>query len=207
MGVIMNIINKIKKVNELVRKDGVYIKEMDKDKKNPPLTVSAWSKIKYFRQVFGDELGFDTQLFVHENHYVAKCKIIAYDPERILATGHHKTFKNQGDHQACETLAISRALSFFGILESDITSLEEYNMLGVPITKESKDILSTKGVPVEQIVEELKKAPHETRLNHLRYHVYRPTFVETEKNHPKDFRLLDNAFKSRMNLITKQEKI
>lgn len=207
MGVIMNIINKIKKVNELVRKDGVYIKEMDKDKKNPPLTVSAWSKIKYFRQVFGDELGFDTQLFVHENHYVAKCKIIAYDPERILATGHHKTFKNQGDHQACETLAISRALSFFGILESDITSLEEYNMLGVPITKESKDILSTKGVPVEQIVEELKKAPHETRLKHLRYHVYRPTFVETEKNHPKDFRLLDNAFKSRMNLITKQEKI
>ena len=80
-------------------------------------------------------------------------------------------------------------------------------MLGVPMTKESKDTQSTKGVPVKQIVEELKKAPHETRLNHLRYHVYRPTFVETEKNHPKDFRLLDNAFKSRMNLITKQEKI
>ena len=56
-------------------------------------------------------------------------------------------------------------------------------------------------------VKELKKAPHETRLNHLRYHVYRPTFVETQKNHPRDYRLLDNAFKSRMNLITKQEKI
>jgi len=207
MGVMMNIIDKIKKVNELVRKDGVYIKEMDKDKKNPPLTVSAWSKIKYFRQVFGDELGFDTQLFVHENHYVAKCKIIAYDPERVLATGHHKTFKNQGDHQACETLAISRALSFFGILESDITSLEEYNMLGVPMTKETKDTSNTRGVPVNQIVEELKKAPHETRLNHLRYHVYAPTFNDTQKNHPRDFKLLDNAFKSRMNLITKQEKI
>lgn len=207
MGIMMNIIDKIKKVNELVRKDGVYIKEMDKDKKNPPLTVSAWSKIKYFRQVFGDELGFDTQLFVHENHYVAKCKIIAYDPERVLATGHHKTFKNQGDHQACETLAISRALSFFGILESDITSLEEYNMLGVPMTKETKDPSSTKGTPVKKIVEELKKAPHETRLNHLRYHVYAPTFNDTQKNHPRDFKLLDNAFKSRMNLITKQEKI
>ena len=203
----MNIIDKIKKVNELVRKDGVYIKEMDKDKKNPPLTVSAWSKIKYFRQVFGDELGFDTQLFVHENHYVAKCKIIAYDPERVLATGHHKTFKNQGDHQACETLAISRALSFFGILESDITSLEEYNMLGVPMTKETKDPSSTKGTPVNQIVEELKKAPHETRLNHLRFHKYKPTFDMTFKTNPREHNLLVSTYKSRMNTITKQEKI
>ena len=76
MGV--NMKDKINRVNELVRKDGVYIKEMDKDKKNPPLTVSAWSKIKYFRQVFGDELGFDTQLFVHENLFVLQTKKLIF---------------------------------------------------------------------------------------------------------------------------------
>ena len=135
-----------------------------------------------------------------------------HDPERVLATGHYKQFKKkngtfiQGALSMAESFSISRALSFLGVLDKDITSLEELESLGIPTTKEAKDTQSTKGVPVKQIVEELKKAPHETRLNHLRYHVYRPTFVET-KNHPKDFRLLDNTFKSRMNLITKQEKI
>ena len=199
--------DKIKKINELCRKDGTY--KNDKGQS----TVSLWSKIKYFRQVFGDELGIDTSVMEYEDYYICKCKILAYDPERVLATGHHKQFKKrnatyiQGALPMSESFAISRALSVFGILDSDITSLEEYNMLRVPMTKETKDPSSTKGTPVNKIVEELKKAPHETRLNHLRYHVYRPTFIETEKNHPKDFKLLDNAFKSRMNLITKQEKI
>ena len=204
----INMKEKIDRVNELCRRDGVY-----KNLTTGQTTVSLWSKIKYFRQVFGDQLGFDVSVMEQEDYYIAKCKIIAYDPERVLATGHYKQFKKkngtfiQGALSMAESFSISRALSFLGVLDKDITSLEELESLGIPTTKEAKDTSNTRGVPVKQIVEELKKAPHETRLNHLRYHVYRPTFVETEKNHPKDFRLLDNAFKSRMNLITKQEKI
>ena len=199
--------DKIKQVNELVRKDGVYIKNVDKDKKNPPLTVSAWSKIKYFRQVFGDELGFDTQLFVHDNHYVAKCKILAYDPERVLATGHHKTFKNQGDHQACETLAISRALSFFGILESDITSLEEYNMLGVPVTKRTKGAANgstNKGV--DQIINEFKKCKN--------IYEYRDCVKENDPyiehaltKHPSTYEAIMNVVENVQEKLNKQENI
>ena len=199
--------DKIKQVNELVRKDGVYIKDVDKDKKNPPLTVSAWSKIKYFRQVFGDELGFDTQLFVHDNHYVAKCKILAYDPERVLATGHHKTFKNQGDHQACETLAISRALSFFGILESDITSLEEYNMLGVPVTKRTKGAANgstNKGV--DQIINEFKKCRNIYEYRKVRR--YNDPYIEQAlTKHPSTYKAIMNVVENVEDKLNKQEKI
>ena len=199
--------DKIKKINELVRKDGVYIKDVDKNKKNPPLTVSAWSKIKYFRQVFGDELGFDTQLFVHDNHYVAKCKILAYDPERVLATGHHKTFKNQGDHQACETLAISRALSFFGILESDITSLEEYNMLGVPVTKRTKGAANgstNKGV--DQIINEFKKCRNIYEYRQVRK--YNDPYIEQAlTKHPSTYKAIMNVVENVEDKLNKQEKI
>lgn len=199
---------KIDRVNELCRRDGVY-----KNLTTGQTTVSLWSKIKYFRQVFGNELGFDTSVFEHDDYYIAKCKILAYDPERVLATGHYKQFKKkngtyiQGALPMAESFAISRSLSFLGVLDKDITSLEELKSLNIPTAKETKDPSSTKGTPVNQIVEELKKAPHETRLNHLRYHKYKPTFDMTFKTNPREHNLLVNTYKSRMNTITKQEKI
>ena len=204
----INMIDKINKINELCRKDGVY-----KNLTTGQTTVSLWSKIKYFRQVFGNELGFDTSVFEHDDYYIAKCKILAYDPERVLATGHYKQFKKkngtyiQGALPMAESFAISRALSFLGVLDKDITSLEELTSLNIPTAKETKDTSNTRGVPVNQIVEELKKAPHETRLNHLRYHKYKPTFDMTFKTNPREHNLLVNTYKSRMNIITKQEKI
>ena len=81
--------DKIKQVNELCRKDGIY--KNDKGQS----TVSLWSKVKYFRQVFGDELGIDTSVMEYTDYYICKCKIVAYDPERVLATGHHKQFKKR----------------------------------------------------------------------------------------------------------------
>ena len=204
----INMIDKINKINELCRKDGVY-----KNLTTGQTTVSLWSKIKYFRQVFGNELGFDTSVFEHDDYYIAKCKILAYDPERVLATGHYKQFKKkngtyiQGALPMAESFAISRALSFLGVLDKDITSLEELKSLNIPTAKETKDTSNTRGVPVNQIVEELKKAPHETRLNHLRYHKYKPTFDMTFKTNPREHNLLVNTYKSRMNIITKQEKI
>ena len=205
--------DKIKQVNELVRKDGVYIKEMDKDKKNPPLTVSAWSKIKYFRQVFGDELGFDTQLFVHDNYYVAKCKILAYDPERVLATGHHKQFKKrnatyiQGALPMSESFAISRALSFFGILDSDITSLEEYASLNIPCTKEVKGAANgstNKGV--DQIINEFKKCRNIYEYRQVRK--YNDPYIEQAlTKHPSTYKAIMNVGENVEDKLNKQEKI
>ena len=58
---------KIDRVNELCRRDGVY-----KNLTTGQTTVSLWSKIKYFRQVFGDQLGFDVSVFEEEEYYIAK---------------------------------------------------------------------------------------------------------------------------------------
>ena len=135
----LNMIEKIKKINELCRRDGIYKNEKGQT------TVSLWSKIKYFRQVFGAELGFNTNVMEYEDYYICKATILAYDPERILSSGHYKQFKKkngtylQGALPMAESFAISRALSFFGIMDSDITSKEEYEALNIPSIKEIKD--------------------------------------------------------------------
>ena len=200
-------IEKIKRINELCRRDGVYVD------RNGLKTVSLWSKIKYFRQVMGSDYGFDTSIFEHEEYYIAKCKIISYDPERTLATGHYKQFKKrngtyiQGGLPMAESFAISRALSFFGILDSDITSKEEYDALNIPVSKEVKDVTQKSGVPVDQIVSEMNKAPHITRLKSLRYHKYKEQFESALKNHPSVYRDLDDVYQTRMDNINQQEKI
>lgn len=193
--------DKIKKINELCRKDGIY--KNDKGQS----TVSLWSKIKFFRQVFGDELGIDTSVMEYEDYYICKCKILAYDPERVLATGHHKTFKNQGDHQACETLAISRALSFFGILDSDITSLEEYASLNIPCTRETKGAANgstNKGV--DQIINEFKKCRNIYEYRQVRK--YNDPYIEQAlTKHPSTYKAIMNVVENVEDKLNKQEKI
>ena len=203
----LNMIEKIKKINELCRRDGTYKNEKGQT------TVSLWSKIKYFRQVFGAELGFNTNVMEYEDYYICKATILAYDPERILSSGHYKQFKKkngtylQGALPMAESFAISRALSFFGILDSDITSKEEYDALNIPVSKEVKDVTQKSGVPVDQIVSEMNKAPHITRLKSLRYHKYKEQFESALKNHPSVYRDLDDVYQTRMDNINKQEKI
>lgn len=202
-----NMIDKIRKINELCRRDGVYTNQ------NGLTTVSLWSKIKYFRQVFGDTLGIDTSVFEHDEYYIAKTKIVAYDPERILATGHYKQFKKkngsylQGALPMAESFSISRALSFLGILDSDITSKEEYDALNIPVSKMTKDTQPMASVPVDQIIQELNKAPHITRLKSLRYGKYKNVFDLAIKKHPAVYRDLDDVYQTRMDNINQQEKI
>jgi len=193
--------DKIKKINELCRKDGTY--KNDKGQS----TVSLWSKIKYFRQIFGDELGIDTSVMEYEDYYICKCKILAYDPERVLATGHHKTFKKQGSYQLCETFAISRALSFFGILESDITSLEEYNMLGIPMTRETKGAANgstNKGV--DQIINDFKKCRNIYEYRRVR-RINDPYIEQALTKHPSTYKSIMNIVESVEDKLNKQEKI
>ena len=200
-------IDKIRKINELCRRDGVYTNQ------NGLTTVSLWSKIKYFRQVFGDTLGIDTSVFEHDEYYIAKTKIVAYDPERVLATGHYKQFKKkngsylQGALPMAESFSISRALSFLGIMDENITSKEEYDALNIPLSKETKDTQPMASVPVDQIIQELNKAPHITRLKSLRYGKYKNAFDLAIKKHPAVYRDLDDVYQTRMDNINQQEKI
>ena len=120
---------KIKQVNELCAANGAYVNQHGKK------TVSAWSKIKYFREVFGTEFGINCRIIEHSDRYVImKCEILGYDPERIVASGYSKQFRDKpGYLEIAETFAITRALSIMGILLEDMTSKEEYEELDIPV--------------------------------------------------------------------------
>ena len=200
-------IDKIKKINELCKKDGTYKNEKGQT------TVSLWSKIKYFRQVFGGDVGINTSVMEYDEYYICKATILAYDPERILSSGHYKQFKKkngtflQGALPMAESFAISRALSFFGVMDSDITSKEEYDALNIPSTKVTKDTSKQGSVPVDQIKEEIKKAPHMTRLHNLRFVKYKEQFDLSIKKFPSVYKDLDNVYRTKKLNINKQEKI
>ena len=199
--------DKIKKINELCRKDGIY--KNDKGQS----TVSLWSKIKYFRQIFGDELGIDTSVMEYTDYYICKCKIVAYDPERVLATGHHKQFKKrnatyiQGALPMSESFAISRALSFFGILDNDITSLEEYRSLNIPCTKEVRGAANgstNKGV--DQIINEFKKCRNIYEYRQVRK--YNDPYIEQAlTKHPSTYKAIMNVVENVEDKLNKQENI
>ena len=62
--------DRIKLVNDLCAANGMYVNQHGKK------TVSAWSKIKYFREVFGTEFGINCVIQEHSDRYVImKCFI------------------------------------------------------------------------------------------------------------------------------------
>jgi len=159
-------IEKIKQVNELCAAHGTYINQHGKK------TVSAWSKIKYFRQIFGTEFGINCVIQEHSDRYVImKCMIMGYDPERIVATGYSKQYRDKpGYLEIAETFAITRALSFMGLCLEDLTSKEEYEELDIPITPMNGKDTTSANVD-DSIVNELMKkvhyAPHTAKLDFL----------------------------------------
>lgn len=157
---------KIKQVNDLCAAHGTYINQHGKK------TVSAWSKIKYFREVFGTEFGINCVIQEHSDRYVImKCMIMGYDPERIVATGYSKQYRDKpGYLEIAETFAITRALSFMGLCLEDLTSKEEYEELDIPVQPmNGKDTTPTN--VDDSIVNELMKkvhyAPHTAKLDFL----------------------------------------
>ena len=159
---------KIKQVNDLCAANGTYLNQHGKK------TVSAWSKVKYFREVFGTEFGINTMIIEHSDRYViVKCLIMGYDPERIIATGYSKQFRDKpGYLEIAETFATTRALSFFGICLEDLTSKEEYEDLDIPVQPmNGKDTTSANNRYDVDVVNELIKkvsfAPHTAKLDFL----------------------------------------
>jgi hypothetical protein len=159
---------KIKQVNELCAANGAYLNQHGKK------TVSAWSKIKYFREVFGTEFGINCVIQEHSDRYVImKCIITKCDPEHIIATGYSKQYRDKpGYLEIAETFAITRALSFMGLLLEDITSKEEYEDLEIPVQPmNGKDTTSAATRYDDSIILELTKkinyAPHTAKLDFL----------------------------------------
>jgi len=199
---------KIKQVNELCAANGAYINQHGKK------TVSAWSKVKYFREVFGTEFGMNTMIVEHSDRYViVKCLIMGYDPERIIATGYSKQFRDKpGYLEIAETFATTRALSFFGICLEDLTSKEEYEDLEIPVQPMNGKVTtpSANNRYDVSVVKELEKrilyAPHTAKLDFL-WRANKDLLNQIKINDLATYNSILNRFNSKRDEITTQNEV
>ena len=198
---------KIKQVNDLCAANGAYINQHGKK------TVSAWSKIKYFREVFGTEFGINCVVQEHSDRYVImKCIITKCDPEHIIATGYSKQFRDKpGYIEIAETFAITRALSFMGILLEDITSKEEYEELDIPVqpmnTKgtSSANIRYDEGT-INELIKKVHYAPHTAKLDFL-WRANRELIDQIKIKDLATYNSILNKFNSKRDEITTQNEV
>ena len=198
---------KIKQVNELCAANGAYINQHGKK------TVSAWSKIKYFREVFGTEFGINCVIQEHSDRYVImKCIITKCDPEHIIATGYSKQFRDKpGYIEIAETFAITRALSFMGILLEDVTSKEEYEELEIPVQP-----MNTKGTSsanirydestINELIKKVHYAPHTAKLDFL-WRANRELIDQIKIKDLATYNSILNKFNSKRDEITTQNEV
>ena len=198
---------KLKQVNDLCAAHGSYLNQHGKK------TVSAWSKIKYFREVFGTEYGINCVIQEHSDRYVImKCIITKSDPEHIVATGYSKQYRDKpGYLEIAETFAITRALSFFGICLEDITSKEEYEELDIPVQPmNEKDTTSNNINYDDSIVNELTKkiafAPHTAKLDFL-WRANKDLLNQIKTKDLATYNSILNKFNSKRNEIITQNEV
>lgn len=198
---------RIKKVVEQCKKDGTYV-----DPETGKTCIKAASKIKYFIEEFVGEIGIETNIKTYEEFYVGVTKITS--PQGgVLATGHAKVFRNKPkSFELAETFSISRALSFFSVMDDNITSKEEYDEIGIPLQEnkisaevinmpEVKQVLLNEKTSVEYIIEQINLAKHQSRLLYLKQVLFSEEFDDAIKNHPRVYRDLENAYDIRMNKL------
>ena len=198
---------KIKQVNDLCAANGAYINQHGKK------TVSAWSKIKYFREVFGTEFGINCVIQEHSDRYVImKCIITKSDPEHIIATGYSKQYRDKpGYLEIAETFAITRALTFMGILLEDITSKEEYEDLEIPvqpmITKgtSSANIRYDEGT-INELIKKVHYAPHTAKLDFL-WRANKDLLNQIKIKDQSTYDSILNKFNSKRDEITTQNEV
>ena len=196
---------KIKQVNDLCAANGSYVNQHGKK------TVSAWSKIKYFREVFGTEFGINCVIQEHSDRYVImKCIITKSDPEHIIATGYSKQYRDKpGYLEIAETFAITRALSFMGILLEDVTSKEEYEELEIPVqpmnTKDTKSMNIDDGV-INELMKKVHYAPHTAKLDFL-WRANRELLDQVKIKDLATYNSILNKFNSKRDEITTQNEV
>ena len=198
---------KIIEVNKLCEANGSYVNQHGKK------TVSAWSKIKYFREVFGTEFGINCVIQEHSDRYVImKCIITKSDPEHIIATGYSKQYRDKpGYLEIAETFAITRALSFMGILLEDITSKEEYEDLEIPVqpmnTKgtSSANIRYDEGT-INELIKKVHYAPHTAKLDFL-WRANKDLLNQIKIKDQSTYDSILNKFNSKRDEITTQNEV
>jgi hypothetical protein len=198
---------KIKQVNELCAANGAYINQHGKK------TVSAWSKIKYFREVFGTEFGINCVIQEHSDRYVImKCIITKCDPEHIIATGYSKQFRDKpGYIEIAETFAITRALSFMGILLEDVTSKEEYEELDIPVQPVITKGTSSANIrydesTINELIKKVHYAPHTAKLDFL-WRANRELIDQIKIKDLATYNSILNKFNSKRDEITTQNEV
>ena len=200
--------DKLKEVNDLCLANGAYINQHGKK------TVSAWSKVKYFREVFGTEYGINCVIQEHSDRYVImKCIITKCDPEHIVATGYSKQFRDKpGYLEIAETFATTRALSFMGICLEDLTSKEEYEELGIPVQPMNGKVTtpSANNRYDVSVVKELEKrilyAPHTAKLDFL-WRANKDLLNQIKINDLATYNSILNKFNSKRDEITTQNEV
>jgi hypothetical protein len=196
---------KIKQVNDLCAANGSYVNQHGKK------TVSAWSKIKYFREVFGTEFGINCVIQEHSDRYVImKCIITKSDPEHIVATGYSKQYRDKpGYLEIAETFAITRALSFMGILLEDVTSKEEYEELDIPVQpmngKDTTSINVDDGA-VNELMKKVHYAPHTAKLDFL-WRANKDLLNQIKIKDQSTYDSILNKFNSKRDEITTQNEV
>lgn len=186
--------DKLKQVMDLCSEDGVYVN--DRGQK----TVSAWSKIKYFRQVFGSDYGVQFKIMEHSDRAVImKCIISTKDPEFVVSEGYSKQYRDKSGYlDLATTFAFTRALTYLGILDDDLTSKEEYDELGLDVRKEDKDTSQLNDdVDVEEVKDSFKQAIHLPRLKYLKDVVHKDTIDYLLKNQPRLYKEITDVIETR----------
>ena len=198
---------KIKQVNDLCAANGAYINQHGKK------TVSAWSKVKYFREVFGTEFGINCVMQEHSDRYVImKCIITKCDPEHIIATGYSKQFRDKpGYLEIAETFAITRALSFMGILLEDVTSKEEYEELQIPVQPVNTKGTSSANIrydesTINELIKKVHYAPHTAKLDFL-WRANRELIDQIKIKDLATYNSILNKFNSKRDEITTQNEV
>jgi hypothetical protein len=198
---------KLKEVNDLCAANGAYINQHGKK------TVSAWSKIKYFREVFGTEFGINCVMQEHSDRYVImKCIITKCDPEHIIATGFSKQFRDKpGYLEIAETFAITRALSFMGILLEDVTSKEEYEELEIPVQPVNTKGTSSANIrydesTINELIKKVHYAPHTAKLDFL-WRANRELIDQIKIKDLATYNSILNKFNSKRDEITTQNEV
>ena len=197
--------DKIKQVNDLCAANGTYLNQHGKK------TISAWSKVKYFREVFGTEFGINCVIQEHSDRYVImKCIITKSDPEHIVATGYSKQYRDKpGYLEIAETFAITRALSFFGICLEDLTSKEEYEELDIPVQPMNGKSIGTESSDTNTINELMKKvhyAPHTAKLDFL-WRANKDILNQIKIKDQSTYNSILNKFNSKRDEITTQNEV
>jgi len=200
---------KIKQVNELAASYGSYLNQHGKK------CISVWGQVRAFREVFGTEFGIHCMMVEHSDRYVIfKAMIVKSDPEMIISTGFSKQYRDKpGYLSSAETFAISRALSFLGILLEDLTSKEEYEELEIPVQPMNGKVTTPSANSNRydvNVVKDLEKkilyAPHTAKLDFL-WRANKDLLNQIKINDLVTYNSILQRFNSKRDEITTQNEV